>query len=228
MRAAVFVLVAAVVSAAPSRAAVRDWPLRGFDRVQLEAPARVTIRAGRDFSVRAEGEPDAIAGLTAQVRDGTLVIGSARKGWLRPERMLHVAIAMPRVAGAGVTQVGGIAVDRAEAPLVAFTVDGTGSIDVASVQADRTILSMRGTGSIDVAGTTRHLDARRSGVGAIDAGRLAARSAVLVSTGVGSLDAGVDGPVSVEKSGMGSVSVTGNPRCTVRKSGMGSVDCGKG
>jgi hypothetical protein len=219
-------LLVVALSAAPAAAATRDWPLTGFERVQLGATADMTIRAGPAFSIRADGDAELVDRLGATVRGGTLYVAWARKPPLLHGRHLHIAVTMPRIAGAGVKGVGHLSVDRAEAPLTVFAVDGTGSLEVAAIRSEKTVLSLSGTGSIEVAGETGRLDATRTGVGSLDAGKLRARSAALRSSGIGSLEARVDGPVAVDHSGIGSVTVGGHPVCTVRHSGIGSVDCG--
>jgi hypothetical protein len=219
-------LLAAALVAAPACAATRDWPLTGFERVQLAAIADMTVRTAPAFTVHAEGDPELLNAIDATVRDGTLYVGWKARPIRLHDRKLTIAIAMPRVAGAGLKGVGHIVVEGAAAPLTVFAVDGTGSLGVTGVRSDKTVLALSGTGSIEVAGATGHLDARRSGIGSIDATKLQARSAVLVSSGVGSLDARVDGPADVTQSGIGSVEVHGHPVCTTRRSGIGSVECG--
>jgi hypothetical protein len=218
---------AAMLGAMPAAAATRDFPARGFDKVELRSAATVTIVTGRNFSVHADGDPRLVQRMTADVRNnGTLVID-----WQRGESMhienehLHVTVTMPRVAGAAIAGAGTITVDRVDAPGFAADVSGAGTIRVATLRTDRTLLAMGGTGQIVVSGRTARLDARVSGVGTIDAGNLEAAGGALAMSGTGHIGARVNGPADVTLSGMGSVVVTGTPRCSVHKSGLGSVRC---
>ena len=220
----------ALATLAPSAAsaAVRDYPARDFDHVDLRAAAEVTITAGPRFSVHADGDPRLLERLTADVRGGTLVLGwQPHSGSVEThDKPLRIAITMPRVAGAGVSGAGSIAIDRAEAPAFTADIGGAGTIRVGTLRSNRADLSMGGTGSISVAGTTGRIDARVSGVGSIDAGALAAREGRATMSGTGQIRAQVNGPVDVTMSGMGHVEIGGHPRCTVHKSGLGTIRCG--
>jgi hypothetical protein len=218
----------ATLGAMPAAAATRDFPARGFDKVELRSAADVTIAAGRGFSVHADGDPRLVEQMTADVRNnGTLVID-----WRRGESIhidnehLHVTVTMPRVAAATIAGAGTIAIDRVDASSFAANVGGAGTIRIAALRADRTQLAMGGTGQIVVSGRTARLDADVSGVGSIDAGNLMAAGGTLAMSGTGHIGARINGPADVTLSGMGSVVVTGNPRCSVHKSGLGSVRCG--
>lgn len=221
-------LAAAALLPSAAGAATRDYPARDFDHVDLRAAAEVTITAGPRFAVHADGDPRLVQRLTADVRNGTLVLGwQPNSGSIETHNNpLRIAVTMPRVAGAGVSGAGTIAIDRAEAPAFTADVGGAGTIRVGQLRSNRADLTMGGTGTITVAGTTGRVDARVSGVGSIDAARLAAREGRATMSGTGSIRAQVNGPVDVTMSGMGHVEIGGHPRCTVHKSGLGNVRCG--
>lgn len=221
------VLPLALLAAAPASAATRDWPLRGFDRIDLAAAADVGVRVGPGFAVHAEGDQAGIDALEPSLRGGTLVLGW-RKGThnlhLRSE--LHVTVTMPRIAGATVSGAGRVRIDRVEAPSFTGDVAGAGQLILPVVRTRATVLGVSGTGSIDAAGLTGRLDARVSGVGSIDARGLAGRAGRLTVSGTGNVAARIDGPAQVAMSGLGNVTVLGNPRCQVSRTGLGSVECG--
>lgn len=216
----------ALLAAGSADAATRDWPARGFDRVDLRAAAEVTIKTGAAFSVHADGDPSAIEQLTATVDKGKLTIGRQDHGSYSSKGPLRVTVTMPRLVGAGISGAGTMTVDHVEAPIFTADVGGAGTIRIPSLRADRTLLTMGGTGEIIVAGTTGQLDARVSGVGSIDAANLAARAGDVGMSGTGQVRARIDGPANVTLSGLGHVDIGGHPRCTVHKSGLGSVRCG--
>jgi hypothetical protein len=221
------VLILAMLAAVPASAATRDYPAQGFDRVELKSAATVAITAGPRFAVHAEGDPALLRRLTAEVRGSTLVLGWTEGGSVRGNNDIHVAITMPRVAGAAISGAGTMTIDRVEAPQFAGDVGGAGTIRIAAMRAPRTSLSMSGTGQIVVAGRTARLEANVSGVGSIDAANLAADAGSFAMAGTGHISARVNGPATVTLSGMGSVVVAGNARCAVQKSGLGSVRCGQ-
>jgi len=223
----VLTLAAAGIAAAPASAATRDWPARGFDRVDLQAVADVAIRQGPGYSVRAEGDPDMLRRLRVTVDKGRLLIGWVHESVsLRREHHLHIAITMPKIAGVALGGAGNMTVDPVRTP--AFTADlgGAGNIRVNGLRADRVRLNVGGTGEISVSGTARVVDEHVSGVGSIQAGGLAARGGRVSMSGTGHVRTRIDGPVDVTLSGLGSVAIDGHPRCSIHKSGLGSVRCG--
>ncbi len=218
---------ALLATAAP--AAVRDWKVGGFDRVDLAAAASVQVHSGAGFSIRTDGDDDLLRRLDIQVRQGTLVIawlpGQSPRS-MRNQR-LNIAVTMPKVAGAAVSGAGTVAIDRADTPGFTARVSGAGTLKVAALRTGQASLEVGGAGSLEAAGTADKVVAHLTGVGSIKAGALATRAGLIDMSGTGSILARVDGPVEVRLSGVGSVSVLGKPDCVVRKSGWGSVRCGK-
>lgn len=216
----------AAMPATAAPMATRDFPAQGFDTVELNSAAQVTITAGPRFSVHADGDPRLLQRLTADVHGNRLMLGWTKGSVQVANQHIHVTITMPRVAGAAISGAGSMAIDRVDAPAFSADVGGAGTIRVASLHAIRTTLVMGGTGEIVVAGSTTRLQASMSGVGTIDAANLSASTGQFDMSGVGRIRARVDGPADVSLSGKGNVVVTGNPRCTVHKSGLGSISCG--
>ncbi len=222
--AAVVALVATAAPAAP--AAARDFPARDFSQVDLRAAAKVAIHTGSNFSVHAEGDPQLVDRLTADVRRGVLVLGWSGGRSVHNAHHLDISITMPRATSVAIGGAGSIALDQGSGPAFGANVSGAGSIKVATIDAERTILSMSGAGEIVVAGRTGDLVAEASGVGSIDASALAARSGHVAMSGTGHVRARIDGPADASLSGVGHITIGGHPVCTTHKSGIGSIDCG--
>lgn len=220
-------LIIATLVGAPATAATRDWPARGFDKVDLRSAANVSIVAGPSFSVHADGDPRLLQRMTADVHGGTLVLGWQKGEPVHVENNdIRVTVTMPRVAGIAISGAGAVTVDKAVAPDFSADVSGAGTVRVGMLRSNHTTLAMGGAGEIVVAGRTDRLDARVSGVGSLDASRLAATGGTVSMSGTGHALARVDGPVDVTLSGLGSVEILGHPRCSIHKSGLGSVRCG--
>jgi hypothetical protein len=220
----------AMLGATPASAAVRDWRIGGFDKVDLAAAASVQVHAGPGFSVRAEGDQRLLDRLDIYLRQGTLVIGW-KKGSepmrIRNDEGIRVSVTMPRVTGAMVSGAGTVFIDRADAPTFAAKVGGAGTLRVASLRTGQASLDVGGAGTLEATGSADRVSAHVTGVGSIKAGALAGRAGLIDLSGTGSITARINGPVEVKLSGLGSVNVLGNPRCVIRKSGWGSVNCGK-
>jgi hypothetical protein len=213
--------------AAPAHAAVRDWPARDFERVELSGAADATILTGQRFSVHADGDPRLLDRMTADVRQGTLVIG-----WRPGERVdtrdghVRITITMPRITGVTRSGAGDLSVDRVDAPDFTAEISGVGNIRLPSVRSRHVSLTTSGAGNIAAAGAVERIDAEISGVGSLDAVGLPARAGQFSVSGTGKLRATVNGPADVTLSGVGRVDIGGRPACTVHKSGLGRVRCG--
>ncbi len=218
-------LTALLATAAP--AAMRDWPARDFAQVDLRAAANVTIHQGSGYSVHADGDPKLVDRLTADVREGVLVLGWAPGPPVHNNgHHLDISITMPRTTSVALGGAGSIALDHGSGPAFGANVGGAGSIKVASIDAARTVLAMSGAGEIVVAGRTGTLEADASGVGSIDASALLAKSGRVSMSGTGHVHARIDGPADASMSGVGHITIDGHPICTVHKSGLGGIRCG--
>lgn len=217
---------AACSSSASAQTKTRDYPLSGFDRVDLAAVGDVMVTTGPRFAIHAEGDADAIDALAPVVRDATLVLEWKRGFHVsHGQQKLRIAVTMPRVAGAALSGAGSVRVDRARAPTVDAAMSGSGRIVIDSVEAKMVALHLGGSGEIVAGGRADRIEAQVSGVGSIEAARLAAHDGDLRMAGSGSIKAHADGAVDATVSGVGSIDVTGGARCTSHRSGVGSVDC---
>jgi len=216
-----------VLAAGPAHAAVRDFPARGFDKVELSGAADVTILTGRNFSVHADGDQAMLDRMTADVRGGTLVVGWRSGGWFQNrDRHVHVTITMPRISGVARSGAGDMTVDRVQAPDFTANISGAGSVRLPAVRSGHVSLTLSGAGDIEIAGIAGQVDGTISGVGTLDATRLIASAGRFKLSGTGNVRATVNGPADVSLSGIGEAVIGGRPQCTVHKSGLGSVRCG--
>lgn len=218
-------LLFAAGAALPADAAMRVFPVAGFDAIAPSGIADVSVHTGAAFSARADGDDDAVQALLVDVVGGTLRI-RFRPGTHLLNGKVRVSVAMPRLAAIRASGTGAIAVDHVGGPAFTGEMSGTGSLKLPNVAVERIRLAVSGTSHVLAAGTAAHVDLDLSGTGGIDAGGLAARDGRIDASGVGSVVAQVNGPVDVSVSGVAKVSVGGHPACTVHRSGMGSVRCG--
>jgi hypothetical protein len=220
-------LAACSSSSASAATEARDFALSGFDRVDLAAVGEVVVTNGARFSVHAEGDADAVRALAPVVRKGTLVL-AWKEGFhvSRSRQKLRIAVTMPRVAGAALSGVGSVTVDKASAPTVDADMSGSGKIVMGGIEAKMAALHLSGSGQIVAAGRADRIAANMSGVGSVEATKLAAHDGDLDMSGSGSIEVHANGVVNAAVSGVGSIDVTGGARCTTHKSGIGSINCG--
>jgi hypothetical protein len=212
-----------LASAAP--AGTRNFPVSGFDRIDLSGVAEVAVHPGGGFAVRADGGDAAVDALLIETRGTTLVIRQ-KPGVHNIQGRARVGVTLPRLLAVETSGAGSMVVDRVAGADFAARLSGAGTLHLPAVAVERLQVRVSGTGAATVAGRAGRIDLDLSGTGQIDARALASGGGRIATSGVGSVHAQANGPVDITASGIGSVTVDGHPACTVHRSGLGSVRCG--
>ena len=163
----------------------------GFDRITVEGVFSTEVQAGAAHtSVTVTGEPDVLARVTTEVRDGTLHVGM-RSGTNNNVRNLKLAISLP--------------------VLHRFSNNGAGSAKLSGLTGSDLEIENSGVGSIRASGRAGRLTITLEGVGKIDATELDARDVSVENDGVGSAYVRASGKLSLSVNGVGEIGYTGNP-----------------
>ncbi|MCP3734155.1 DUF2807 domain-containing protein [Sphingomonas sp. RP10(2022)] len=205
------------------------YAARDFDSVSLGGAARVIVRAGPVFAVRAEGPAEAFANFRVAREGRTLQVGRRYEGRseMPLERRITVYVTLPALAAASVGGSGSIDADRGGGERFSGAVGGSGRLRVARLDTPTAELSVGGSGDIAAAGTVGALKANVGGSGSIAAPGLRASRAEVSIGGSGSVRAMVAGPADVSIAGSGSVDLGAQARCRVSKVGSGTARCGR-
>lgn len=205
----------------------RSYTVTDFSTVNLRGSDDVDVRVGTGFSVRAEGPSDVLDRLKIEKDGQALNVGrrdGVHLGWPKSGKV-KVFVTLPRLAGAGISGSGNMAVDRIESATFRANVAGSGSLGIGAVQVDDLRVSIAGSGTVAATGTVSAFAAKIAGSGDVDAPGLRARSAKVDIAGSGSVRAAVDGSAKINMMGSGDVDLGPRARCTVAKMGSGSVRC---
>ncbi|UAK24665.1 head GIN domain-containing protein [Sphingomonas nostoxanthinifaciens] len=218
-----------VAAAAPSSAAVRSFPVGGFDQVRSTGSFDVRIHTGAAPSVHATGEQEVLDRLTVEIRDGALVIG------MRPDRNWHwnwgshrptiVEVSAPMVRGVALTGSGDLSVDVVRTRGFDASLSGSGDVKIGALQAEAVSMSLSGSGDISAAGRVGRSTLALRGSGNFRTGTLMAQDATISLSGTGNIDAAASRAATVNLFGVGDVRVTGGAQCTITKRGVGDVRC---
>ncbi|MEI9850479.1 MAG: DUF2807 domain-containing protein [Sphingomonas sp.] len=85
MRCLALLLPLLLLAGAARPADERVFMVTGFDRVRVDGPFDVEIRAGLSPRASATGDTRALARLSVRVEGGTLIVGTGSRGWdLKP------------------------------------------------------------------------------------------------------------------------------------------------
>ncbi|WP_420142421.1 head GIN domain-containing protein [Sphingomonas sp.] len=208
-------------------AAVRSFPVGGFDRVKNSTPFDVRVHTGGRPAVRADGTDKALERLEVTVRGGELVIGTRQGSWWNWGSGMKAVIdvTVPALTGVSLSGPGNLSVDRVRAGAFSATLSGPGDINIGALQADSVTIGLSGPGGVTVAGRARTARIRLSGPGDVRAGGLVVRDADLSLSGPGDISIGATGSARGTLSGPGDIHVQGGATCQIRKSGPGDVHC---
>lgn len=199
--------------------------LRDFDGVALAGPDDLVVTHGAGFSVRAEGDRDALDRLRLYVKDRTLHVERKDRDRGRSDGGATVRVTLPALARVSLTGPGDISVDRLDGKAVKAEVTGPGALSIGRLSADSADLALTGSGDLTVAGTVGTATLRATGSGDIAARGLRAERASLDLIGSGDIFLGVSREADISILGSGSAHVTGTTTCKVTRLGSGKADC---
>lgn len=210
----------------PLLAADQSFPVGAFNRVSAMVPYDVKVVAGRQASVRAVGDQEAIDRLDISVVNGELRIGAKRQhGWMPGRASAEILVTAPTLTAASLIGSGGLSVDRVAGPSFSAALTGSGDLSIARSEAESVNLSLTGSGDLSIAGRCGSANVALRGSGDLDAGKLQCRDVSVVLAGSGDVDIGATGSATLALTGSGDINVTGGARCTQAKRGSGEISC---
>lgn len=208
-----------------------DYQVSGFDEVSTTGPQSVVITLGEEFSVRAEGSPQALSVLEPVVENGRLTIGPKRGvnwgNWSNLDEATFY-ITLPRLAGVAVAGSGDVEIDRIEADSFEGSITGSGELSIGTMTVDRAEFDIAGAGNVEVAGTARDTRVSIGGSGDIDGSGLRSGVAEVSIAGAGDVSLTVENEAKISIMGSGDVDIAGPARCSVTRFGGGEVRCDGG
>ncbi|RYE03607.1 MAG: DUF2807 domain-containing protein [Sphingomonadales bacterium] len=204
----------------------KNFMVTGFDRVRIEGPFQVELRAGSPGAV-ASGDPRAIAHVAVRVEGSTLIINGGTSGWklraVEAPGSARIIVSTPVLRGLAVSGGAMVRVAEMRGARVDLGLTGGGAIEVTAMRADDLGVTLIGDGTITLAGSAVQARLRSYGKGSIEASGLTAGDATLSAQSSGSLSIAVRYTASINATGTGTVTVLGSPRCRV--TGPGPVAC---
>lgn len=200
--------------------------LKGFDGIALVGADHVVVTQARNFSVRTEGDPEALARLRLYVSGGMLHVERARSiSWFGSGKAATIRVALPRLSHVELVGSGDMTVARLDGPSVKASLTGSGDLSISDMTADQVELAMSGSGDLSAAGHAKAVTLSQTGSGDLRAGRLDAGSASIKLVGSGDVYALVHGKANVSILGSGDAHVAGTKECAVSKLGSGEAHC---
>ena len=201
----------------------------GFDGVTLEGFGSVTVTQGVHTALTIEAAEDVMPRVTAKVKDGVLVLGLRKGGWLdglrRKKLSIRFSVTTDKIRRLVLAGVGRIDAPRVDSDALSLVVSGTGAIEVGSLRAESLSVVLSGAGSCEVEGRTTSQSIKLSGAGSYTAPDLECTTANAVVSGAGNITIRVRETLDAKISGTGSIRYQGAPTVRQRITGIGTVTC---
>jgi hypothetical protein len=196
----------------------------GFNRVSIETFGEVLISQGSTESLSIEAPRDYLRYITADVTDGTLIIGT-RRGFIGgPVQKITYTLTVKDLNDLSFSGAGSIKMMSLNTPSLNVNLSGAGSIEIDNLKTDSLSVNLSSAGSIVIAGNANTQDVNLSGLGSYESGDLRSDDVKVNLSGAGSAVVWSEGTLDVNVSGLGSVTYFGAPILTENISGLGSVN----
>lgn len=197
-----------------------------FTKLEAFGPDNIVFITGDSFSIKAEGDAEAIANLRYKVEDGAIMIGRKKgKFWSKDSKGVTITITAPVLVEASLAGSGDFNADKMGGDKVVLEIAGSGNLTVADVVGKEIESNIAGSGDVKLAGKVDSADYDVAGSGSIDAVKLASTNANVSIAGSGDVRLMATGKVDANIAGSGNITVAGGAKCTSSTIGSGSISC---
>lgn len=222
-------LLVALLSASVAEAASttsRNFGIRGFEKIRVEGPYRVTLKTGVAPFARAKGSASALDRLDFEMRGDMLIVRAgpfAKNPSAAALAPIEVEIGTHELSSATLTGSGSLAIDKVKGLKFNLSVQGSGVAEIGQVAVDQLSLNLGGNAAARLAGKSKQLTALLRGLSTLDISGLDVSDAVLGAEGPSTIRATVTRSAKIEGKGTASFALAGRPSCTLNVQGSVSV-----
>ena len=206
----------------------RDFQVGDFNRIEMAGAYDVNVKTGSAPTVHARGGQNVLDQLEIKVVNGTLQIGSKRRGGFHwgHNGQVTLDVTVPALAGVALAGSGDVKVDRIAGEQFEGGISGSGNLDIDNIEVGRLKIGIAGSGGAK-AGTGKATAAEYdiAGSGDIDAKGVASETTKVSIAGSGGIAGQATKTADVNIMGSGDVELTGGAKCNVTKHGSGDVRC---
>ncbi|MEH6790408.1 head GIN domain-containing protein [Parasphingorhabdus sp.] len=197
-----------------------------FEEVTLAGPDNIIFTTGA-FSIRAEGDADAITQLRYKISGDAIKIGRESSNFIGGDSdRAAIYVSAPSLKSAKLAGSGNLDIDAMTGESAKLSIAGAGDIRVARVKTASLSSKIAGSGNIVLAGAADSIDISIAGSGDVSGKELKAASADISIAGSGDVELSSDGSVSAKVMGSGDVRIHGDAKCKSRAMGSGDITCG--
>jgi hypothetical protein len=197
-----------------------------FTEIEALGPDNVVLVTGDRFSIKAEGNAEAIKTLRFKIDGPTIQIGRNKGKWLGDSaKGVTITITAPKVSSVSVAGSGDFKADRLSGEKVALNLAGSGNMDVTDITAPSVEGNIAGSGDIKAAGKAAKAEWSVAGSGNVDAALMVSEDVSVSVAGSGDARVNATKTVDANIAGSGDIDVTGSAKCSKSVMGSGKVTC---
>ena len=197
-----------------------------FAGVTLAGPDNIIFTTG-EFSIRAEGDADAVEKLRYKISGDQIKIGRENSRFsIGDSDRATIYLSAPSLKSAKLAGSGNLDVDAMTTEATKLSIAGSGDIRVAKIDTASLNSKIAGSGNLTLAGSASSVDISIAGSGDVSAKGMNADSADISIAGSGNVELSSDGSVNAKVMGSGDVRIHGDAKCKSRAMGSGGITCG--
>ena len=197
-----------------------------FTQVEAMGPDNVVFVTGNTFSIKAEGNAEAIKTLRYKIDGSAIQIGRNKGKWMgESAKGVTITITAPTVSSVSLAGSGDFKGDKLSGDKVTIDLAGSGNVVVADITAAAVEGNVAGSGDIKGTGRVAKAEWSIAGSGNVDASAIVSEDVEVSIAGSGDVLANATKAVDVSIAGSGDVTVTGGAKCTKSVIGSGKVTC---
>jgi hypothetical protein len=203
----------------------QEREVSGFNAIEVNYPAEVTVRQGESASVTIEAEDNLLPGLQTRVRNNTLEIFYRVEDGkhVNPTENVRIEIVVENLEEVRFESAGRLTIEGIQADGLKVSVSGAGDLNLIDITAKDLFVNLSGAGSMSASGEAEDFGLVISGFGSFDGKELHTQTADINLSGAGSAEIWVEAELDAQISGAGSINYYGSPEVTKDISGLGSV-----
>jgi hypothetical protein len=197
-----------------------------FTAIEAAGPDNIVFVTGDSFSIKAEGNAEAIETLRFKVEDGAIQIGRKKgKWWGDRGKAVTITVTAPKISSVSLAGSGNFKGDKLSGEKVVLDIAGSGSATVGDVQSPVLEGNLAGSGDVKLSGRAARADWSIAGSGDVDAASLVSETAEVSVAGSGTVRLNATKEVDASIAGSGNVDVSGGATCKKSIMGSGSLSC---
>jgi hypothetical protein len=198
--------------------------LSGFRSLVVQGPTDVVLKAGASERVVVRADDNVVPLVTTEVRDGKLVVGTAKGASFRTRNKIAVQVDFKQIDGVTIRGSGDVRADTIKGDLFELIIKGSGDVVIDRLDAATVAVSVAGSGDISVKeGRATTVAVVIEGSGDVSLAGVEAKQGAVRIRGSGDATVFATESLQVDVSGSGEVRYKGSPQLTKKVAGSGDV-----